>query len=52
MNWQPAGLTDTEALHQWMEPGGEASSCYGGFGFTSETLTHTSRADVNYTPKK
>lgn len=50
INWQPAGATDTEALRQWMEPGGEASACCGGFGFTSKTLTQRPHTR-NYTQK-
>lgn len=51
INWLPAGVTDTEGLHQWTEPGGEASSCCGSFGFTSNTHTHThgGHTDTNYT---
>lgn len=49
VNWSPAGATAAEALRRWTEPGGEASACCEGFGFTSKTLRgHTAG---NYTQK-
>lgn len=50
VNWTPAGATAAAALRRWAEPGGEASACCAGFGFTSKTLRGLTVG--NYTPKK
>lgn len=56
INWPPAGATDTEGLHQWTEPGGEASACCGSSGLisihTHRHKTHTQRLKSTQTTQK